>query len=110
MFVDHIWAPSEVIEGKPGLPTEVVGVHAWKAEGKCINYAISCLSNAAPFYDIAVGQVALWGDVIEYDFGYRAQYGKVIAIKDALGHGIVTRRDAVLGILREKYGISEKPK
>jgi hypothetical protein len=34
---------------------------------------------------VVVGHAALWGDVIEHEYGYRAQYGSVHNIMNVVG-------------------------
>jgi hypothetical protein len=72
MAVDTVWAPNEVMEGIPHIENGQ-GVHAFKTESLA-------LTEYAGLPDIAVGTVLLWGDVIEHELGYRAQFGKVNSI------------------------------
>lgn len=74
---DRRWLPGRAFEGKP-LKHVNGGAHAWKERGPLFwdylqDYAL------APAL-IAFGRVKLWGDVVEHEGGYRAQYAKVIAI------------------------------
>jgi hypothetical protein len=77
MAVDTVWAPNEVMEGKPG-DHNGMGVHAFKT-------ASLALTEYGALPEIVVGTVLLWGDVIEHELGYRAQFGKVNSIDFLLG-------------------------
>lgn len=72
------------------------GIHAWKSERKAYQYG--CQLGV----EIAYGTVMLWGEVYEYEMGYRAEFGKVKSIK-----GIINpTRDPVKTIeqLNKIYG------
>lgn len=96
VFLDVAWLPEEPMHG------DVVrhGVHAFKRKTDAFNAYIfhhDC--------DIALGQVALWGEVVEHERGFRAEYGRVhsldaVWLAGEVGH---VANDLVLGDLREKY-------
>lgn len=62
------WEMGKTIEGKP---SDGSGVHAWKDEAFARAYMgeFNC--------DLTLGTVELWGEVIEHDEGYRAQFGAI---------------------------------
>ncbi len=107
MAVDTIWAPNEVMEGSPNLG---LGVHAFKT-------ASAALTEYGNQSHVAIGTVLLWGEVIEHEFGYRAEFGKVNSIDFFLGEKSKswrwswwagwTRRDkpSELQRLRSCYGV-----
>lgn len=72
MSANVIWGPGEVMEGKTKSMEEHCGVYAFKT-------AKDFLSQLADDMDI-YGRVALWGDIIEHENGYRAQYAKIIGL------------------------------
>lgn len=111
--VETVWAPGEVMEGT--VPDHgVEGVNAWKTKSGALTYGVGVC-------DI-IGSVLLWGEVVEHEKGYRAQYAKIASIDDVIGEvkldwavqpgwprrkRMETRREAksrVLAELRERYG------
>lgn len=75
-----IWNPGVTIEGGDVLTQEKqTGVHAFRERDWCYVEAMNCAILKSP---IVIGTVALWGEVMEHDFGYRAQYGKIVSIDD----------------------------
>jgi hypothetical protein len=77
---DFIWVPDEAVTGEVGDDHNGEGVHAFKSRAGATKYALSQQQL------VAVGQVKLWGDVLEATEGYRAQYAKVHSLVDVL-HG-----------------------
>jgi hypothetical protein len=77
MAVDTVWAPNEVMEG---IPDNGLGVHAFKT-------ASAVLTEYGCHGPVAIGTVLLWGEVIEHELGYRAEFGKVNSI-DLLTKGL----------------------
>ena len=80
---------------RPGLPmlgnvASGFGVHAWKSKANAITYAWS---------GMVVGRVMLWGDVIECENGYRAEYAKILSFDRFYGVRIN------LNVLRRTYGL-----
>jgi len=45
------------------------GVYAWKTRAQAMRYA--------PAQPIVIGQVRLWGEVVEHQRGYRAQFARI---------------------------------
>lgn len=75
MAANFAWIPGEIVGGDPikaGL-----GVHAFKTLGDAVGQygGFANDTNAVVF-----GTVALWGDVIEHEKGYRAEFGAVRSI------------------------------
>lgn len=77
MSADVIWGPGEPMDGKTKSTEEHCGVYAYK---KLRDF----LSQHTDGLDV-YGQVALWGDVIEHELGYRAEWAKIISIENTLG-------------------------
>lgn len=77
MSAKAVWAPDEPMEGKTKSAVEHNGVYAFKT-------ARDFLTELADHMQV-YGKVALWGDVIEHELGYRAQFAKVISL-EALQH------------------------
>jgi hypothetical protein len=67
-----IWPPGEPMTGEPG-DHDTIGVHAWKTKRAALEYLRLARLGV-------VGRVALWGEVVEHETGYRAQYAKVVSL------------------------------
>lgn len=73
---------------------ETQGVHVWKTRKDADDYSpIGVL-----------GTVLLWGEIVEHQFGYRAQYAKVNSIDEVRGYGFFTNRKRIKK-LRRAYGV-----
>lgn len=93
MSANAVWAPGEPMEGKTKSTSEHNGVYAYKT-------AKDFLTNHAEALHV-YGRVALWGDIIEHELGYRAQFAKIISLDRYL-----TRRAPYkipIKELRQKY-------
>jgi hypothetical protein len=91
MFIDFVWQPGVVVEGKPS--NNSAGIHAFKSIVYAAQYA---------GYDATsvTGTVDLWGEVYEHERGYRAQYAAIASIDDSPHYDAAT--------LRELYGLNKK--
>jgi hypothetical protein len=94
MSADVLWPPDEPMEGKTKTREEHNGVYAFKA---CKDFLKQMENAGLEVY----GRVALWGDVIEHELGYRAEYAKVVS----LDHFLVSPAPHKLSIkdLRDRY-------
>jgi hypothetical protein len=79
------------------------GVYAFKNERTCLAYITP--SVGSDMGDFVIGQVSLWGRVIEHQGGYRAQYAYPRCFCSAYGH--VTHGD-ILALART-YGVEVNP-
>ena len=66
------WAPGLPLVGDPSTSTQ--GVHAWKTKAGVLKY-IQGMRNKV------IGEVELWGTVIEHEDGYRAEYAAVKSLE-----------------------------
>lgn len=93
MSANVVWGPGEPMDGKTKSTEQHCGVYAYKKLRDFLS---------AHSYDLDVyGQVALWGDVIEHELGYRAEYAKVISLESVLGKN--RTQGFSLSQLRELY-------
>lgn len=67
-----VWPPGEPMTGNPG-DHDKVGVHAWKTKRSAFDHLNQGGGGV-------IGRVALWGEVVEHELGYRAEFGKVLSI------------------------------
>lgn len=89
-FHETIWAPSEPMQGA----ISTYGVHAWKTLSSTLQYG---LSKERPVF---VGQVELWGEIIEHEHGYRAEYAAIKTLDGCLGGN-----EETLFSLRKRYKV-----
>lgn len=109
MAVDTVWAPGEPMEGDPdSYSGNSCGVHAFKSASQVFTEYLARLWTTDP---IAVGTVALWGSVIEHEFGYRAEFGRVNSIDNIYGEKphpkkwLRKPKPSMLDTLRQLYGV-----
>lgn len=73
--MDEVWPPDEPMTGTPG-DHDYCGVWAFKTKRMALKKMVSNGNNHA------YGSVAMWGEVVEHELGYRAEFAKVISIND----------------------------
>lgn len=83
VFMHDIWMPGAVMVSRSFEDWGVRGVHAWKDAGsfefaEYIQGYLPIPSLNDP--TIITGTVLLWGDVVEHQYGYRAEFAKVRSI------------------------------
>lgn len=98
MSAGTMWSPGQpmsIAAGPQGLGglDDGFGVHAWKIEAQAHDYIAGSL-------DAIVGEVELWGEVIEHQEGYRAEYAKIKSLNWATPN--LNLRD-----LQRRYGVPE---
>lgn len=108
VFMDTVWAPSEIQSGKPELGH---GVHAWKSQSEALRYGFEGLPPSyapddcrhIPNHFIGAlriyGRVALWGDIFEHENGYRAEFARIESLDGILPE----TEQGALGQLHKKY-------
>lgn len=101
MVASYVWRPGEIAEGNVAGG---FGLHAFKAEGDAV----------AAYREVGhrvIGRVLLWGEVIEHERGYRAQYGAVDALLAIISEPSITEmfwRRGLLNRLRKTYGVEHR--
>ena len=112
MAVDCIWEPGDPVSVNSVLeqcgyrdaweripPGIGAGIHAFKDPGDAVRqYPIGARR--------VFGTVALWGEVIEHEIGYRAEFARVASL-DYLG-GMEPEEVVMLERLRKIYGVEGK--
>lgn len=102
---DIIWAPGEPMSGKPG-DYDQAGIWAFKDKHRAIKKMLedSYQGDRATIF----GSVLLWGDIVEHEGGYRAQYASVRTIDDCYnGDGKKAARKTIIDDLRQLYNLKE---
>lgn len=71
----------------PGVPvigdvSSGYGVHSFKEATHLIDYAMSVWFLSSPQFasSLVTGTVSMWGEIVEHERGYRAQYAKIISL------------------------------
>lgn len=103
---DYVWAPEESMTGNP-TESNNEGIWAFKDKHRAIKKMLE--ESYRPSKHNVFGSVKLWGNVIEYEFGYRAQFGKILSIDDISGSNSKDEVKAgikILKDLREKYKLT----
>lgn len=114
---EHEWLPDRPMMGDT---RNEYGVHAFKTVEATREYA-ECYSTGVmwgtvsiimlPNGDLsfknntstyAIGTVALWGEVVEHEDGYRAEFAKILTIDSVIGPA----DDGTLDALRTRYSLS----
>jgi hypothetical protein len=125
VYQSDVWKPGEVLEGRELGDWDSRGIHAWKDAGsqQYHDYIRAYLNDQSdPFRRLiffgsgtnaeraeqrpamVTGTVFLWGDVVEHERGYRAEYARVRSLDwlypDA---GMMGREQQALDELRRRY-------
>lgn len=109
MAVDCVWEPGSPVSVNSVLdqcgyrdkweripPGVGAGIHAFKTAREMVRQY-----NPGP--RVVYGTVAMWGEVIEHEMGYRAEFGRVASV-DRLGDMVPEER-ALLEHLRRTYKV-----
>jgi hypothetical protein len=72
MHVEYVWMPGEIEKINRPLGG-AVGFYSFKTLEQAIE-AYDCYRVAS---DVIFGSVKMWGEVVEHERGYRAQYARV---------------------------------
>lgn len=72
-YTNALWEPDGIMRGRPHpyRTVEPTGVHCWKDKDTAIDYATQEIGRAV------IGTVKIWGEVIEFEKGYRAEFAKI---------------------------------
>ncbi len=103
-----LWFPGAVVSG---VVDAICGVHGFKSQQD----AIDCAKSWAIPPPTIVGQIALWGKVIEHEWGYRGSYARVHSIDIIFPQAHTVRlrfrfwRERRLRKLREQYSVGAAP-
>jgi hypothetical protein len=77
VVIDETWLPGKPLTAIGGM--KELGIHAWRDRLRAVLYANS--SHLALRSNIMIlGTVAMWGEVVEHERGYRAEYARVNSI------------------------------
>jgi len=101
LIVSHVWRPGvlERASCKECGPYNL-GYHAFKEREQAEHLARRHVCN----WVVVIGSVAMWGDVIEHQYGWRSEYAAVRSIIKITGDTGVCGTQRLLSDLGEKYG------
>jgi len=126
VYQPDVWKAGEILEGRELGDWDQRGIHAWKdpASKHYHDYIRAYLNDQSdpmwrvfmfgnspdrkddPRPAMVTGTVFLWGDVVEHERGYRAEYARIRSLDwlypDATMMG---REQQALNELRERYGL-----
>lgn len=124
VYQNDVWQPGQVLEGRELGDWDSRGIHAWKSRGsrEYLDYLRGYLKrDDEPFVfsrflndrvladtmpAMVTGTVFLWGDVVEHERGWRAEFARVRSLDwlypDAISMG---REQMVLDNLRQIYRV-----
>lgn len=124
VYQDDVWVPGQIIEGRGLEDWDQRGVHAWKDPGskeyhEYIRAYLNLSSDpflAFHYYGtkrelrpaMATGTIFMWGDVVEHERGYRAEYARVRSL-DWLypDQSMMGRESDILDVLRRRYALTQ---
>jgi hypothetical protein len=113
MFIENYpWRPGAVEHAPVLADTWGAGLHAFKT----LKMAKQQYCYAYPGEPIFYGEVALWGDVIEHETGYRAEYASIVSlicyrteIFDHADRFFGFWKNRTLKRVRSRYGLPRSP-
>lgn len=124
VYQSDIWSPNAILEGRELDDWNERGIHAWKSSSskEYHNYVRAYLNSEQDTYSrilyggapketkpaMLTGTVFLWGDVVEHERGYRAEYARVRSL-DWLypDETMMGKEQETLDGLRQKYGVGK---
>ncbi len=85
-YTAHEWEPGGVMKAHQELRDfdgdwDRTGVHAWKSMVEVVEHGAR-IARSGDGSTLAFGRVKLWGDVVEHQRGYRAEFARIIGIDD----------------------------
>lgn len=113
VYQDDIWPPQQILQGREMEDWNQRGIHAWKdASSKpYFKYLRSYMDDSGDrgLPGMVTGSVLLWGDVVEHERGWRAEFARVRSLDwlypDAASMG---REREALQELRVRYGVTKE--
>lgn len=114
LYMPHTWYPGGVMTGDPsishGEASQPAGIYAMKHKATArVTAAAQCGwfpgltdDNPEPF---VIGQVEIWGEVIEHEYGYRATFAAIHSLDEIFDFLLRPERRAKLDALRQIYGV-----
>lgn len=89
----HAWPPGEVMNGDPKEDNNE-GIWSFKEKSRALNKMLEC-------GDSVMGSIKMWGRIIEYTQGYRAEFARIVSLE-----ALRPRDDKLLKKLQSEYGVS----
>lgn len=99
------WAPGEPMKATPDHLKSGLGVFAFKDMSRCIGEFGDEYYNSAGM-GIAFGTIHIWGEIVEHELGYRAEYAVVRSIDFVRGVASRIWHPEYVTDLRELYKVN----
>lgn len=124
VYQKDVWLPGQILEGRELGDWDSRGIHAWKDKGskQYHDYIRGYLNQESDPYiryimsekeatlrpAMVTGTVFLWGDVVEHERGWRAEFARVRSL-DWLypDETMMGREQEALEDLRRRYGVAQ---
>lgn len=97
LTTETLWEPGKPMEGD----IEEYGVYSSKTSNDAVQVAFEMISCGG---HMVIGQIDLWGEIVEHEHGYRAQYAKIRSL-DSCYNGAQSDDDT-LEKLRKIYNVA----
>ena len=76
MTTDYEW-----LDGVAHGDIAQLGVYCWKNENDALQYASEVGGERK-----VIGTIAIWGEIVEHEYMYRAEHARIVGIKDIILH------------------------
>lgn len=102
-YTDHVWKPGQVMKAHQRVRDreehlqDKTGVHGWKSVFEVVEYGQAMWKHQNGYSVIqdryiepptlVIGRVKLWGDVVEHERGYRAEFARIVSLDDCQRRG-----------------------
>jgi hypothetical protein len=97
---EFLWMPGKVATLKEGQKIEDHGSHGVHAFKELERMLLNSYSG-----EIVFGTVKLWGDVIEYEHGYHAEFASIVSLDSVDLPSMKAHEHTILDELRQRYGV-----
>jgi hypothetical protein len=104
---DHVWRPRQIVKADRVKASYGEGVHAFKSMDRAVvEYGLSSC-------DRVFGEIKIWGDVVEFEYGWKAEFAAITALSfiRSWGKDVSSKRvrwfsrKTKIGELRKLYGV-----
>lgn len=101
---DIVWAPEEAMKGNP-KDYDDVGVWAFKDKHRAIRKMMDDAYLGSGRNNV-FGSIEMWGNIIEHEEGYRAEFARIKSIDDIHGFSDEDKgKEKLLQSLRKRYKV-----
>lgn len=98
----HIWPPHSVMKEDNLTDHGSEGIWSFKEKSRALHKMME-------YPGTAYGSIKMWGDVIEYTEGYRAQFAKIISIDDVYLTEKKSKKQVLADLRATYFGNTDAP-